>query len=215
MCVLCVCCVSFLLFCVSCLQNLTLQGAEILQRELLQGAAVLLSRLFYEIWNLRLKDIWLNLLLSFTYKWPLVSRADISQSLGGGHPLPLPTLPLLPKMNPELAQNQHCWTRPVKGMQDNFFARPWGLMEFTVRNTQKLSYQKIGRPRVKFVDPKSLIECKKHDYKWMLWLSAYKNTQFLLLLLLLLTKSVTWQYLGSRAWYHWSAGVETTGNNSE
>ena len=34
------------------------------------GAAVLLSRLFYEIWNLRLKDIWLNLLLSFTYKWP-------------------------------------------------------------------------------------------------------------------------------------------------
>ena len=41
-----------------------------------------------------------------------------------------------------------------------------------MRYTQKLSYQKIGRSRVKFVDPKSLIECKKHDYKWMLWLSA-------------------------------------------
>ena len=29
------------------------------------------------------------------------------------------------------------------------------------------------------------------------------------------TKSVTWRYLGNQAWYHRSAGVKTTGNNSE
>ena len=29
------------------------------------------------------------------------------------------------------------------------------------------------------------------------------------------TKSVTWRYLGNQAWYHRSAGVKTTGKNSE
>ena len=81
-----------LLSCVSCLHKFDFFTRRRNFAELLQAAAVLLSRLFYEIWNLRLKDIWLNLLLSFTYKWPPVSRADISQSLGGGHPLPLPPM---------------------------------------------------------------------------------------------------------------------------
>ena len=33
----------------------------------------------------------------------------------------------------------------------------------------------------------------------------------ILLLLLLVTKSVKWRYLGNQAWYHRSGGVKTTG----
>ena len=34
-------------------------------------------------------------------------------------------------------------------------------------------------------------------------------------LLVLVTKTVTWRYLGNQEWYHRSAGVKTTGKISE
>ena len=53
-------------------------------------------------------------------------------------------------------------------------------------------------------------------WRWYLGIgckSNSKNPQFLLLLLV--TKSVKWRYLGNQAWYHRSAGVKTTRKNSE